>query len=506
MTAAILAEALDQRAFAITLELVPSDKGPAHTADRAESFAQAVRACGHKIHAFSITDNAGGRPGAAASAAAVEIQRRGLCAMVHISCRDSNRMAIEARLRGLSNLGIRHFLIVTGDYPAVTPAGRAAAVFDLDSVQATRLAKGLVSAATVGAAVSPFKNTEAELMTQFFKMERKIAAGADFIICQVGYELRRFLETKAYLVSRGLKTPILGNVYVLTPAAARAMNEGAVPGCVVPKNLLAEIEKAASDAAQLRNFRIQMAANMLAVFRGAGFQGAHIGGFGLKPEELRQMLEQSVELEKQWPELVERVAYALENEFHPFQSSILTESAIPEDPVKNLPSGRISFFYSMMKVAYRLIFDQRSRGFRIMRAFYSMIDPLPRLTAFFHLFERCVKFILFQCRDCGDCALHDMAYCCPQAKCFKNQRNGPCGGSKNGMCEVDTSRRRCVWTIVYNRMKGSGEVATLRQGYVPARNHALDGTSGWANYFLGRDHAQVISGSAQKANGMEETG
>ena len=47
----------------------------------------------------------------------------------------------------------------------------------------------------------------------------------------------------------------------------------------------------------------------------------------------------------------------------------------------------------------------------------------------------------FQCKDCGDCSLPDIAFLCPESQCAKNQRNGPCGGTREGRCEVDGYRR-----------------------------------------------------------------
>ena len=70
-------------------------------------------------------------------------------------------------------------------------------------------------------------------MPQFLKLEKKIAAGADFIIPQLGYDMRKFHEIRRYLRARNLDVPLLGNVYVLTRGAARAMNAGQVPGCEV---------------------------------------------------------------------------------------------------------------------------------------------------------------------------------------------------------------------------------------------------------------------------------
>ena len=160
----------------------------------------------------------------------------------------------------LSRAGIRNLLVVTGDYTASGFEGNAAGVFDLDSVQAVKLLKRLNEGLEIpgrkpgttdrlpptdfclGVAVSPFKLTEPELMMQFFKLERKIRAGADFVITQLGYDLRKFLEVRRYLLSRGLNTPVVGNVYVLSAAAARtAMTAGAA--LVMTPALMAEVRR-----------------------------------------------------------------------------------------------------------------------------------------------------------------------------------------------------------------------------------------------------------------------
>jgi len=114
------------------------------------------------------------------------------------------------------------------------------------------------------------------------------------------------------------------------------------------------------------------------------------------------------------------------------------------------------------------------------------------LAKFSHFNEHVIKMVCFKCRDCGDCALPDMAYCCPQGQCAKQQRNGPCGGSKDGMCEVYPDEKPCVWTRVYPRLKGADKLNEMRTRYVPPRKMDLDNTSGWANYFLSKDHAAVV--------------
>ena len=71
---------------------------------------------------------------------------------------------------------------------------------------------------------------------------------------------------------------------------------------------------------------------------------------------------------------------------------------------------------------------------------------------------------LFGCRDCGDCSLPEIAYVCPESQCAKNQRNGPCGGTREGLCEVyDTE---CIWSQAYERLKAYGEEESMLDGPV----------------------------------------
>jgi len=62
-----------------------------------------------------------------------------------------------------------------------------------------------------------------------------------------------------------------------------------------------------------------------------------------------------------------------------------------------------------------------------------------------------------KCRQCGECELGRFAGICPLTQCSKGLLNGPCGGSKNGKCEVD-SERDCAWIKIYERLKALGEL------------------------------------------------
>jgi ferredoxin len=64
------------------------------------------------------------------------------------------------------------------------------------------------------------------------------------------------------------------------------------------------------------------------------------------------------------------------------------------------------------------------------------------------------------CAGCGDCILHLTGGICPIARCSKSMLNGPCGGSKNGKCELgpDTD---CGWALIIDRMRRLGTLHQL---------------------------------------------
>ena len=73
------------------------------------------------------------------------------------------------------------------------------------------------------------------------------------------------------------------------------------------------------------------------------------------------------------------------------------------------------------------------------------------------------------CRMCGDCVLGETGGICPVTRCAKGLVNGPCGGQKNGKCEVDPEND-CAWILIYKRLEKLGQLHKLT-GPVPDRDH-----------------------------------
>lgn len=64
------------------------------------------------------------------------------------------------------------------------------------------------------------------------------------------------------------------------------------------------------------------------------------------------------------------------------------------------------------------------------------------------------------CQGCGDCILEKTGGICPVTRCSKSNFNGPCGGSANGKCEIDTDID-CGWQLIYDRLKALGKLDNL---------------------------------------------
>jgi ferredoxin len=71
------------------------------------------------------------------------------------------------------------------------------------------------------------------------------------------------------------------------------------------------------------------------------------------------------------------------------------------------------------------------------------------------------------CRACGDCKLAYFASVCPITRCAKGLFNGPCGGSKDGKCEVDPDVP-CAWQLIVERLEKANRIDMLQKVYPPA--------------------------------------
>ena len=472
-----LREALATGAFCYVVELVASAlTREARLLEAASGLARIPA-----VVAGSVTSYAGGAMGHDPLRVAAAARARGLTPNIHVTCVSQDRSGLEKTLDDMHALSLENVFALTGDYPS---AGDQPPVFDLDSVQLVRLIderrRGGM-AFHIAVAVSPFKYTEADCVYQYIKLEKKIADGADVAITQVGWDARKFEELKRYLDERGLRTPLLGNVYVLGPKTAERMATGRPPGCWVSPELLAAVraESLAKDGGRLA--RLERVARTVAVLRGLGYAGAYIGGTH-DAAHLAWIIRRADELAPGWEALAAELRYGAAGGFYLATSREPLRSgarAAPARPWADLLPRLLDRLGRVFPVTH----DTRLR--RALARVFAWIDHRRPAAALLERAELAIKKPLFGCQACGNCVLGHLEYVCPQT-CPKQLRNGPCGGTNYpGRCEV-VPDKPCIWVTVYDRARASGRLDALKT-YVPPPDRRLRDTSSWINYFLDRD-------------------
>ena len=494
---------LNPDVFCVTWEQIPG-RG-AFEVSQEEVIENARQAAGKgKIHAISLTDNPSGTPAISPEMLSAEIKKAGVEPLVHFALRDKNRNECESLLHGLSSLNVKNILVLTGDYPAPTGfKGKGKPVFDLDSVQGLQLVESLNAGLEydalgkkailsptdffAGAAISPFKQTEPELMGQYYKLKKKIDAGAKFIITQVGYDARKFHELLQWLKINNYLTPLMANIYILPYGAGRTMNANQIPGCVVTDKLLTTLDEERKDKDKGKSARLNRAAKMYAITKGMGYSGAHIGGYDTTYEMVEYVINRGEELAPRWQELVTEFDFPQKDGFYFFQKDEKTGLNTPNLASRNAKSANPPI-YIFSRLVHKTLFNPNSIVFKGFMPLAKSVDKGPKMKHAFGKFERVNKVVLFNCTDCGDCALFDVAFLCPMSQCPKGQRNGPCGGSYEGWCEVYPGEKKCIWVKAYQRLKKHKEENSIVENVVPPCNWELQHTSSWLNYYLGRDH------------------
>lgn len=172
-------------------------------------------------------------------------ERFGITPLLHMSCRDRNLLGLQSELLGMAALGMRHVLPLTGDPARVGDHPGAASVYDVNSVQLIAIARRMnegfnhagksLNAATqfvVGCTFNPnSKNMEAQIS----RLERKVAAGAQYVMTQPVFD-RRVLDEMARRTV-GFGVPIFTGIWPLLSGRQAEFLHNEVPGIVVPEEV-----------------------------------------------------------------------------------------------------------------------------------------------------------------------------------------------------------------------------------------------------------------------------
>ena len=286
-------EALKTKDFIVTAEA-----GPVKGANT-EKTQEHIELLKDRVDALNVTDNQSSVMRYPSLGTCLLIKEHGGEPVFQVTCRDRNRLAIQADLLFAYSRGVDNVLCLTGDSIDIGDHREAKPVFDLDSTQLIHLVHTLNSGKDmagneldggvdfcIGASATPSADP---IEPQLMKFQKKLDAGVDFIQTQAIYdleELKRFMEHARKMDGR---VKILAGIVLLTGARMAAFMSENVPGIFVPQYLIDELAQAPRGQALSKG--IEIAGRLIRQIREEKIcDGVHIMAIG-REEKVPEILE-----------------------------------------------------------------------------------------------------------------------------------------------------------------------------------------------------------------------
>ncbi len=278
-----LEKVLSAGTFAVTGEC-----GPPKSADGRVIEEKAKILRGY-VDAANITDNQTAVVRVCSLAAAHTVQLNGVEAVMQMTCRDRNRLAMQADILGAATLGVRNILCLTGDHISFGNHPEAKGVHDLDSVSLIRMYKDMrdekrfqcgeemdvAPPLYIGCAENPFGDP---LEFRALRLKKKVEAGADFVQTQCIFNVPRFKQWMEEVRALGLhqEVKILAGITPIKSAGMANHMKGSVPGMDVPQEIVDRIaskEKGEPQQTEGKKLAVEMIKELAEV---EGVAGVHV--------------------------------------------------------------------------------------------------------------------------------------------------------------------------------------------------------------------------------------
>ena len=287
-----LERVLEAEEFAVTAELGP----PQNT--EAEMIREKANLIKGYVDAFNVPDGQAAVVAMASWGVCLVGMEEGLDAIVQMTCRDRNRIAIQMDILAVSAFGVNNILCLSGDPISFGNQPEAKPVFDLDSIQLIRMVKALRDERKfdngeplvgteprlfIGAALNPFVQP---LESAVNRLKDKVTAGADFVQTQPIYDIGGFKQWMELVREKGLhkEVKILAGITPVTSLAAARYMKIKVPNVDIPDIVIERLKKARNkEEAAEEGIRI-MVETLNQLKQIEGLSGVHI--MTLQREEL----------------------------------------------------------------------------------------------------------------------------------------------------------------------------------------------------------------------------
>lgn len=286
-------EILKKDKFITTAEIGPV-KGT-----NAQKMIENIQLLKDRIDALNVTDNQSAVMRYPSIGGCLLIKEHGGEPIFQITCRDRNRLSIQADLLFAFSRGVENVLCLTGDSLKMGDHPEAKPVYDIDSVQLIQLVHNLNSGKDlsgnnldggvdfcIGVSATPSSDP---IEPQLIKFEKKLKAGIDFVQTQAVYdldELKRFAEHSRNI--DGSIKILAGIVLLVSAGMSKWMNEN-IPGIFVPQNLIDEMAGVPEERSLEKG--IEIAGNLIKRIKDEKIcDGVHIMAIG-REEKVPEILE-----------------------------------------------------------------------------------------------------------------------------------------------------------------------------------------------------------------------
>ena len=305
----------------------------------------------------------------------------------------------------------------------------------------------------LGATVNPYQYTPYTLMGQYFKLVKKLNAGASFIVTQAGWDMLKLQSLRWYLSGRSLYYPMIARLLLLTPDRVEQILRGEYPGINISPDFRKILDKELHyslnqfEAAQYRRLELAAAGCRLLGFSGIQLAGAEVPGRArIAAERIANALREFTSFEH-W--LEEYNSYLARAEMAPSSNSFFLydrtlrrpypegDRVVANEIGEPVIRGCEKFAFEMRRFLFAHADRQRADNRRLLK----------RLFAF--------------CRSCGNCRPPKTFFVCTE-NCPKRLANGPCGGVRpDGGCEFGSGE--CVHSRIVRIAHWRGQIQHLEE-------------------------------------------
>ncbi|WP_171257921.1 methylenetetrahydrofolate reductase C-terminal domain-containing protein [Acinetobacter gyllenbergii] len=465
----LFSQCLDQKKFCILVEYICSTKNTFAVTQDIAGF-PAMMTLADRVHSDEDPEPIN----------IAKLYPQSIEKILHFSGKGRDIADFEKFLDQAELSGERNLLLLTGDklknhnFGLDIPTHRTRYLESVGAVMAAKQRNGF----NIGVAFNPFKYTEAESDAQYLKLHKKIKAGADFLITQLGFDLDKIRQTQKRLAEEYPHFPLIVCVMPLTLRRAKFMHSQRVAGIVIPKHLIHVLEQEyqADPILAEKNVYARCALQIL-ICQHLGYAGIHLSACHKQDEQqkLVQALKQYQTLSLRQCEVAWNTLWQAEIEslFKPEVKVFVQKVSIAQ-----------LLKYKTMHWMHSMLFDSRPAMGMGRFVFRASFWNRPKANHLLLKVEHLSKHSIVGCESCGQCRLGETLYLCPET-CPKGLANGPCGGTTLDRCEFGD--RECIHSIKARLAKAVKQTELLKTELIPTVAIKTRQSSSWKNWYLAKE-------------------